>query len=115
MADPQTRSRNRTEVEEYKMQPLKVREVDEAGSSRKSSTTDLNGQDAASNQNLTLRPDHAIFKRNNVVVGGDKASSTGDEEDAFSRMSDESQQWIIRKKTELTVETDRVSALSERK
>ncbi|KAF2686399.1 hypothetical protein K458DRAFT_430231 [Lentithecium fluviatile CBS 122367] len=52
---------------------------------------------------LILRPD--AFARNTNVVGGNRPSSDNSPEDAMSRSSRESQQWIITKKTELTVET----------
>ncbi|KAF2477509.1 uncharacterized protein BDR25DRAFT_1643 [Lindgomyces ingoldianus] len=53
---------------------------------------------------LNLRPDE--FRRDTAVSGGEVGM---DEEDAMSRLSDESRRMMIRKKTVLTVQNDRAS------
>jgi hypothetical protein len=58
---------------------------------------------------LSLRPE--VYRRDTAVHGG--AGGEGDEEDVASRVSDDSRRMIITKRTELTVEMDRRSAVSD--
>lgn len=108
LGDSQTKSRNHPHAMSYQMQPLKAHQVNISSSGNRNSPSST-PQSSSQNTTLTLRPDSDVFKQNTAVTGGHRAPSAGDEEETVSRMSQESTQWIIKKKTELKVETDRAS------
>ncbi|PSN74811.1 hypothetical protein BS50DRAFT_567591 [Corynespora cassiicola Philippines] len=64
-------------------------------------------------QDLNLRPDTEGVKRNTAVSGGLGDARDGDDGDSFVRNSEDSLSgMVITKRTEVRVETDRMSALS---
>ncbi|ORY15109.1 hypothetical protein BCR34DRAFT_598594 [Clohesyomyces aquaticus] len=67
------------------------------------------GNPQTANGGLHLRPDE--FQRDTAVLGGGDAGM--DEEDANSRMSDESRRMMIRKKTDFSVENGRAGDVSQ--
>lgn len=113
MGDSQTKSGIHSRSVSYQMQPLPSRHYHAFSSTEHtSSAVTASGPSSTHDHGLTLRPDSDTFKRNIAVTGGDRTPSTRDEEDGVSTMSHESQQWIIKKKTELTVELDQASRVS---